>query len=159
MDPRKKEQKISVACQLSFCFYRSLSSTLGEWLACLTWENVSHWTVTYHMQSVCHLYRPHNNQMMAILCLFDLESDKLRFLTVSAWNVSGGLTFHSEAPEFFSSLFDITIRFHFVDPLYIGSGLCTVFFHPSRSKNESWANPNWVWPQLTCKVWVMLFLE
>ena len=38
-----------------------VSSTWGDWLACLTWENVSHWTrIFYHLQSFCHLYIPLN---------------------------------------------------------------------------------------------------
>ena len=36
----------------------------------------------------CHQYRPHNNQIMAILGLFNLESDKVIFSTVPAKNAS-----------------------------------------------------------------------
>ena len=72
-----------------------VSSTLGEWLAYLTWENVSHWTwVIHHLQSICHLYRTHHHQMMAILCLFDLEQEKLRFFAVPARNASAHSTHH-----------------------------------------------------------------
>ena len=68
-------------------------SALGEGPACLTLENVSHRKrIIYHQQFICHLYRPHDHQMMDILCLFILESEKPGFLAVPA----------RKASEFFS---------------------------------------------------------
>ena len=36
-----------------------------------------------HLQCICHLLRPHQHQMMDILCLFNSGSDKLRLLAVA----------------------------------------------------------------------------
>ena len=73
-----RETCIELWCaNLVFAFW-SLSSTL------------SHWMRYKPSQSICHLYRAQHLQMMASLCLFDLESDTLRFLDVHAGNASDG---------------------------------------------------------------------
>ena len=57
-------------------------STLWEWL-----ENIRPLTkISYHLQYAFHLYRPHHHQMLAILCLLVLDSNKLDVLAVPAHN-------------------------------------------------------------------------
>ena len=49
---------------------------------------------------MCHLYRPHHHQMLAILYLLNLDSDKLRFLAVTAQNASGCTKCNTKIPFF-----------------------------------------------------------
>ena len=40
----------------------------GLWLACLSWESFCWWTqIIYHLQSICHLYRPNNHPVKILV--------------------------------------------------------------------------------------------
>ena len=84
-----KNRFSTLACLFNICFCQCSSSTIEKWLACLIWENISQWTqIIYNLQNICHLYRPHHYQMMAIYSLFDLESDTHRSSAVPGQKAS-----------------------------------------------------------------------